>query len=202
MRNDLLENRSEFIRKLIHIACSVLPLSYFYYFSKEQIILICGFITIGFVFAEILRNFSAKIQQYFLLVFKQLLREDEKEKKITGATFLFVSLTIIFLFFDKNTAITAALVLTIADSFAAITGKKIGRRKFLNKTVTGSITFFLLGNVIMFIFLPELGLLNFAIIAILTIIEALALSVSDNLTLPVLACILTEVMFFIKGGVI
>ena len=152
--------------------------------------------------AEILRNYSTKFQHYFILVFRPLLREDEKEKKITGATFLFISLTIVFILFDKNKAIPAALILTIADSFAAIIGKKLGRRKFLNKTVTGSITFFLLGNVILFIFLPQLGLLNFVIVTILTFIEALALPVSDNLTLPVSACLLADVMYFIKGGVV
>ena len=202
MKNDLLDSRDELFRKLIHIGCSVIPLSYLYFFSREQIIYISGFISIGFVLAELLRNFSNKGQQYFIFIFKPLLREDEKEKKITGATFLFVSLTLIFIFFDKSTAIPAALILTIADSFAAITGKKFGRRKFLNKTFTGSITFFLLGNVILFIFLPVLGMLNFVIAAILTIIEATALPVSDNLTLPIIACLLTEVMIFIKGGLI
>jgi len=202
MQNDLLDSRDEFFRKLIHISCSVVPLSYFYYFSREQIIYISGFMSIGFVLAEILRNYSTKFQHYFILVFRPLLREDEKEKKITGATFLFVSLTIVFLLFDKSKAIPAALILTIADSFAAIIGKKLGRRRFLNKTVTGSITFFLLGNVILFIFLPQLGLLNFVIVTILTFIEALALPVSDNLTLPVSACLLADVMYFIKGGVI
>jgi len=202
MQNDLLDSRDEFFRKLIHISCSVVPLSYFYYFSREQIIYISGFISIGFVLAAILRNYSTKFQRYFILVFRPLLREDEKEKKITGATFLFVSLTIVFILFDKSKAIPAALILTIADSFAAIIGKKLGRRRFLNKTVTGSITFFLLGNVILFIFLPQLGLLNFVIVTILTFIEALALPVSDNLTLPVSACLLADVMYFIKGGVI
>jgi len=202
MQNDLLDNRAEILRKSIHIMCSVLPLSYLYFFSREQIIYISGFISIGFVLAELLRNFSIKGQRYFIFIFKPLLREDEKEKKITGATFLFVSLTLIFIFFDKSTAIPAALILTIADSFAAIFGKKLGRRRFLNKTVTGSITFFLLGNVILFIFLPELKLLNLVVITILTFIEAFTLPLSDNLTLPISACLLIEVMFFIKGGVI
>jgi len=202
MQNDLLNSRQEFFRKLIHIGCSVIPISYLYYFSREQIITISGFISIGFVFAEIFRNYSTKIQQYFIFIFRPLLREDEKKKKISGATFLFVSLTLIFIFFDKNTAIPAAFILTIADSFAAILGKKFGRRKFLNKSVTGSLTFFLLGNVILFILLPQLRMLNIVIAAILTFVEALALPVSDTLTLPVLTCLLAEGMFFIKGGLL
>src|SRR5210317_190215 len=147
MQNDLLNNRQEFLRKIIHIGCSVIPLSYLYYFSREQIITISGFISIGFILAEILRRFSDKTRQIFIFIFKPLLRENEKKKRITGATVLFVSLTLIFIFFNKRTAIPAALILTIADSFAAIFGKKFGRRKFLNKSVTGSLTFFLLGNV-------------------------------------------------------
>ncbi|MCK5032817.1 MAG: hypothetical protein KAS18_04260 [Calditrichia bacterium] len=202
MQNDLLDNRAEFLRKSIHIACSVLPLSYLFFFSREQIIILSGFITIGFVVVDLLRMQSTKIQQYFIFIFKPLLRENEKDNKLTGATFLFVSLTIIFIFFNKNTAIPAALILTIADSFAAIFGKKLGRKRFLSKTVTGSITFFLIGNVIFIILLPEFGLLNILIVTILTVIEALAIPVSDNLTLPISACLLIEVMIFIKGGVI
>jgi dolichol kinase len=202
MQNDLLNYRAELIRKSIHIASSILPLSYLYYFSREQIIILSGFISIGFVVVDFLRRRSTKIQQWFLFIFKSLLRDDEKEQRLTGATFLFVSLTIIFIIFEKKTAIPAALLLTIADSFAAITGKKLGRMKFLNKTVTGSLTFFLIGSVIFLILLPELGLLNILIVAILTIIEALELPVSDNLTLPISACLLIESLFFIKGGVI
>ena len=198
MQNDLLDNRTELVRKSIHIVCSILPLSYLYYFSREQIIILSGFISIGFVAVDLLRMKSTKIQHYFFFVFNSLLRENEKEQKLTGATFLFVSLTIIFILFEKKTAIPAALLLTIADSFAAITGKKLGRTKFLNKTVTGSLTFFLTGNVIFIILLPELGLLNILIVAILTIIEALALPVSDNLTLPISACLLIEGLFLLR----
>jgi len=202
MQNDLLNNQQEFFRKLIHIGCSVIPLSYLYYFSREQIIVVSGFISIGFVLAEIFRRISDKTQQIFFFIFKDLLRDYEKKNKITGATVLFVSLTLIFLFFDKRTAIPAAFILTIADSFAAIFGKKFGRRRFLNKSVTGSLTFFLLGNVILFILLPHLGMLNIVIVVVLTFIEALTLPVSDNLTLPVLTCLMVEGMFFIKEGLI
>ena len=99
MHNDLLNEQQEFFRKIIHITCSVIPLSYLYYFSREQIITISGFISIGFIIAEILRRISDKAQQQFVFIFKPLLREDEKNKKITGATVLFASLTLIFIFF-------------------------------------------------------------------------------------------------------
>jgi dolichol kinase len=198
----LLNRRHEFFRKLIHIGCSILPLSYLYYFSREQIIYISGFISIGFIFAEGIRNYSNTFQQYFFFIFSHLLREDEKVKKITGATFLFVSLTVIFIIFEKRTAVPAALILTLADSLAAIFGKNFGRRTFLNKSVTGSLTFFLCCNVILFILLPVLGLLNIVIAAILTIVEAKALPVSDNLTIPISACLLIEGAFLIKGVVL
>lgn len=202
MQNDLLDYRSEIIRKSIHLICSLLPISYIYYFSREQIIFISGFISLCFVIVEIARKYSTKVQKYFFFIFNSLLREDEKTSKVTGATFLFVSITIIFIFFDKSTAIPAALILTIADSFAAIIGKKLGRKRFLNKSVTGSMIFFILSSVILFLLLPELGALIFLIVALLTIVEALALPVSDNLTLPISACLLIEVMIFIKGGLI
>lgn len=195
-KNDTVHIKHELIRKSIHLACTILPLIYWLYLSREQIIIICGFITVGFITGEILRFKNKKFSYWFERIFFKLLRDDEKKNKITGATYLFVSLTIIFIFFEKHVSIPAALILTLADSFAAIIGKTYGRTKFLNKTVTGSLTFFLVGFVILFTLLPGLGWLSLVVVLLLTFIEALPIPVSDNLTLPISACLLIEVMLY------
>ncbi len=201
-KNDTVQIKAELIRKSIHLACSLLPLAYLFYLSREQIIIICGFISFGFITGEILRFKNEKFSYWFGKIFFKLLREDEKKDKITGATYLFVSLTIVFIFFEKHVSIPAALILTLADSFAAIIGKTYGRVKFLNKTVTGSLTFFLVGFVIFFTLLPGLGWLSFVVVILLTFIEALPISVSDNITLPISACLLIKVMFLFNGDIL
>jgi len=202
MDNDTLKISTEFYRKLIHIFCSVLPLAYWYYLSREQIIVISGFISIGFVIAEIARFKSKIFQKWFKDIFFKLLREDEKKNKTTGATYLFTSLAVIFIFFEKQVSIPAALILTLSDSVAAIIGKTYGRTKFLNKTVTGSMAFFIVGFVIFFTFFPGMIWLSLIVVILLTLIEAAPIPMSDNITLPISACLLIEVMFLFNRGLL
>jgi len=202
MENDKLKISAEFIRKLIHIFCSILPLSYWYFLTWEQIIAVSGFITIGFVIAEILRFRNHFFKKQFQSIFFKLLREDEKSKRITGATFLFMALTVIFIIFDKQVSVPAALCLTLADSMAAIIGKKYGGVKYFNKTVTGSATFYLVGVAIFFLFLYEFGWLNLLIVFLITTVEALPIKLSDNITIPLSAAILIEISNFVFGGIL
>lgn len=198
MQNDTLEFKAELKRKLIHISCSVIPIAYYVLLSREQIVVLCGLISLGFIIAEILRFKNDKFKNWFKHVFSNLIRENEKSS-LTGATYLFISLTIIFLIFDKKISIPAALILTIADSFAAIVGKAYGRAKYFNKTVTGSLAFYMTGLVIFVFFLPELGWSILLTVLLLTIIEAVPIPMSDNITLPLSACLIVLVVFWLKG---
>jgi dolichol kinase len=193
-KNDTLHLSAELKRKTIHLGCSFLPLSYHFFFNKEQIVLISGIITIVFLAGEFYRiNFKTG-EALFRRIFHPLLRADEKKQQLTGATYLFLSATITFFFFKKIYAVPAVLILTISDSLAAVFGKMWGRYGFLKKTWQGSLTFFLSSFIILVLFTP-LGMTKILlVVSIITMIEAISLPVKDNLVLSISAAVLLMLM--------
>lgn len=184
-RVDTLDFFDELRRKSIHIACSLLPLGYYFYLSREQIVIICSIICILFLIAEFLRFTHGKSKQLFSLIFSSLLRDDEKNKHITGATYLFLSATVTFIIFEKAIAIPAVLILTVSDSLAAIVGKMTDFGRFFNKSLSGSVAFFVSSVVIIRLCLPELGWLVMLVAVLITVIEALPLKINDNILIGV-----------------
>jgi dolichol kinase len=180
-KNDLLNFQAELKRKSIHLLCSLLPFLYYYYLIREQIILISSTISILFLIAEFLRFRNKLSKDLFRRIFDPLLREEEKNNHITGATYLFISATVTFIIFEKNTAVVAVLILTIADSFAAIVGKMTDSGRFFSKSLAGSTTFFLISLFIIALFFPAIGLVSVIIAVLITILEALPLRINDNL---------------------
>jgi dolichol kinase len=176
--------RSEILRKCIHLSCVLFPLIYLYWLSKEQIVVLCGLITCGFILAEVLRFKSDWGQKLFKFIFTPLLREGEKGRTITGATFLFMALTVTFLIFSKKIAVAAVLILTIADSLAAIFGKRYGTRRFFDKTWQGSSVFYICTVMILLVIFPEMALWALLVALPVTFLEALPLPVNDNLLIP------------------
>jgi dolichol kinase len=178
---------TEWKRKGIHLGSSLIPLGYFYLLSREQILYFTCFITVGFLVAEFARFKVSFYNALFRKIFFSLLREDEKKKDLTGATYLFLAMCITIYLFEKEIAVPAMLILAIADSFAAIIGKMIGRHKFFLKSIEGSITFFLVSAVLLYIFIPQKGVVILLIALLVTIIEVLPVAINDNLVIPLSA---------------
>jgi dolichol kinase len=180
-QSNQLHFQAELNRKIIHLSCVILPLLYHSLLNREQILVICSIICIFFIIAEFLR-FKHKLSgQIFERVFFPLLREEEKKKHITGATYLFISATVTFFIFSKEIAVPAVLILTVSDSFAAIVGKMTDSVRFFNKSLAGSVTFFALSLSILLLFLPEIGWVSIPVALVVTVIEALPLPVNDNI---------------------
>jgi dolichol kinase len=184
---------AELTRKGIHLTSSVLPLSYLFLLNREQILLISCTISILFISAEIIRYMNPAAQRLFLRVFGSLLRQSEL-KGVTGATYLFVSATICFFLFEKSVAIASVLLMTLSDSAAAIAGKTVPLIKFYHKTVSGSLAFFLVSLVVMFLVFPGMGIASLIVILPVTLIEALPLKINDNLLISLSAGILLSLV--------
>jgi dolichol kinase len=178
---DQLNFQAELKRKIIHLSCAILPLLYYSFLIREQILVFCSIICILFLIAEFLRFKHGQSGRLFERIFFPLLREEEKSKHITGATYLFISATVTFFIFRKEIAVPAVLILTIADSFAAIVGKMTESVKFFDKSLAGSATFFIISLAILFLFLPDLGWLALIVALLVTIIEALPVPINDNI---------------------
>ena len=178
---------SEILRKVIHISCAFFPMIYLLWLSKEQIVILCGLITCGFFVAEIVRFKSVTGEKIFNYLFKSLLREKEKSTSLTGATWLFMAITITFWLFSKKIAVASIFVVTIADSLAAIIGKRYGRKKMFDKSWLGSSVFLISTTVILLILFPLLGYKALLFAVPIAFLEALSLPVNDNILIPIFA---------------
>jgi len=177
----------EIQRKTIHLTTSILPIAYFYLsVSREQMLFICVFITIGFLIVDFLRMFSKAIEKYFIKIFSKLLREPELKNQLTGATYLFIGLTLSVILFPKNVAVPAMFFLTLADPFAAIIGKKIELKRIFNKSLGGFFAFFIVAALIVLVF-TDFWIYGIVIAFLAAIVEILPLRINDNLTVPIVS---------------
>ena len=187
---DALNLKEEFLRKSIHIITSIIPLIYFWGFEKRLVLIISIILSVGFLTVDILRMNFDLARKYFLLIFSKLLRENEVKRRLTGATYLFIGMTGTFLLFNKEVAVPAVLLLTLADPAAAIVGKYFGNEPLLgSKTWQGSLAFLGTGILIV-VFFSKFALVGFGIALATTILELLPLPVNDNILIPAFAGIL------------
>ena len=182
-------------RKSIHLATSAIPVAYYFVLTREQILFLSVFLTVGFFTADILRMKFALAQKYFIRIFSSLLRESEQLRRFTGASFLFLGITITLAAFPKEIAIPSILLVTIADSLAALGGKWYGRHEFFNKTLEGTLTFIGTGCLLVAYFWGWSILVLLVVIPV-AVVELLGEKVNDNLTIPVISALLMQVIYF------
>lgn len=94
----------------------------------------------------------------FTLPFAFALRNNERQHKhftVTGGFYVLASSLMCTLFFSNVIAAIALTVMLISDTLAALVGKAIGQRKiYLEKTLEGTVAFFVSALVIMMMFNP------------------------------------------------
>jgi len=179
----ILSLHKEVQRKLIHFSVSIIPIAYFLGTPKEIITAVCAVIAAGFLTADILRMNFSLARRYFLKVFSSLLRENEKENKLTGASYLFLGTFAAVYLFPIEAAVPAVLFASAADPLAAVIGKRYGTKKFFGKTVEGSIGFFITASAVILVF-TEFGWTGLGAALVCTILEFLPIPVDDNLLIP------------------
>ncbi|NWG04514.1 MAG: phosphatidate cytidylyltransferase [Syntrophaceae bacterium] len=185
----------EIKRKIVHLATLSIPIGYGL-LPKETVITILLPLFLGFLIVDLLRHYhrgmASLFQRYFL---GTVLREEEKNRLMGSTYFLFSSLLVI-LFFPKPTAIASLLILILSDTAAALVGKGIGKIRIFEKTVEGSLAFFVSSLIIVWVY-PDLNRFSGSLAALgATLIELLPIRVDDNLTIPLVA---GGIMFFGVG---
>jgi dolichol kinase len=115
---------------------------------------------------------------------------DNDKSVFTGGTYITIAFLICVIIFPKQIAITAMFVVIFCDSFAAIAGKSIGKHFIANKTLEGSLAFFVTG-VIIIILTPKVTdsiteyYIGFIAILLSTIFELIPLKIDDNISTPI-----------------
>lgn len=136
---------SETLRKSIHLSSMVIPLSYRYLLDFNRRLgfaLLLGALVISLVI-EFHRFWQRSFRKTFHRVFGMILRKHEM-RDFTGATYLLFSSMLCVAFMNPYIASAAIAFLSLGDTFAALVGINLGRRKFIsgNKSLEGSIACF------------------------------------------------------------
>jgi len=183
--------KNELLRKLIHISYSLSAFVYLFLGFKITSILL-GIASVLMILLDILRIYSVPVQKIYLKIFGKILREHEvnnSKSLFTGGTYIVISTFFIVLIFPMPVAVCAIFIITYSDSAAALIGRLFGRIKIFNKTLEGSIFFFLVGLAIILL-TPKVTTDSFEkqicvfSLIITTILEVFPIKIDDNIYLP------------------
>ena len=177
---------NEILRKILHISSLIVPLSYLLFIVDKESMLTYILIAIIIAFLiEISRIKFSNFQNIFNKYFGLMLRGEEKNGKITGATWMLLGWFTTILLFPIDIAVAALIFLSIGDAIAGLVGKTFPIYKVKDKSISGTIAG-IIGCIFSLIILnPSIPLYIIIIGAISAmLIELIPLSINDNLTIP------------------
>jgi dolichol kinase len=184
--------KKEILRKSWHLLLIIIPI-YYYYFGKESLLKIIIPLSFVVIIIDYFRHNIKFIKIIFNKIFLNALRDHEiNQKKFCGATWVFLGASINFGLFRPHIAITGFTILVISDALAALIGKSIKSRSFYEKSLSGSLAFFLSALMILvfygWLYQLTLSYYFFGIITIcyVTMLEARPslLKFDDNILIP------------------
>lgn len=175
-------------RKLYHLGGLIFPII-MVVFSRKAAIYSCGIL---FLLVLLFDMFRLQWKELNLLIIKKLpIRLKRKEiKGLTGSPYFLGGCFLALLLFKPEYAAGGIIYLSIGDMSAVLIGSKFGKTKIFNKTLEGTIAFFVSTIAVMLVlrffgilYLTTTGIIIGAIIC--AVVEVLPIHVDDNLTIPV-----------------
>ena len=183
----------ELARKIFHLSAGTITIILIYSFDSKLplIVLSCFFII------------------FLTISIKHNIFSIQNRGRGYGSVSFAIGYLILSIFFweFKEIMVSAVAILTYGDAFAAIIGKKFGKRRYsfgkTTKSLEGSIAFFIISFICVFtvLMLYRTGslyniILTSAICALLTTcVEAVSVTDIDNLTVPLFAAITIFIVF-------
>lgn len=207
---DRLELRYEVARKTIHLSSLSIPLIYFFITRELALFLLIPLFT-GFFMVDLLKNFAGPVANWYHKTFDSMLRTHEikgEKNHLNGATCITMSALLLVLFFPKLIVIAAFSMVAISDTLAAIIGKAFGKHRFGQKSIEGSMAFFLSALLIMLL-VPGIDHgIGFAMAVVGTITESFVLRIGgfridDNISIPLVSATFGTLayMLFLPGTI-
>ncbi len=182
--------RAEISRKVLHLVSATTPVVYMFV-RRELLLRLLTPCVILAVVIETARHVSPRFHEYFRRAVGFMVRSAEWNR-ITGATYVLLGAWLAVWLFPKPVAIAAMLIGSISDSAASLVGITFGRRRFLGKSLAGSLAFFVTAVAILWVLLPNAKGVGLIAALVATVVEALPtlklgrLELNDNLTIPLL----------------
>lgn len=186
--------KQELLRKSIHLMSLSIPISYIF-LTKETMLYIFIPFAIAITLFDILSQRVKFFTKLLLTFFRKMLRPHELrgERSFNGATWVIISAAICVAIFPKVIMITGFTILIISDIFAALIGRKYGKRPLFDKSWEGTSSFIISAMLIVFIYynlfsLPNSYLVAGVVAAIVGgFVEAVSnvAKVDDNFSIPI-----------------
>jgi dolichol kinase len=182
---------AELARKSIHLLSLSIPVIYAR-IPKDTALAILIPLTLIFAGTDFYRFRHPDLGALYHRFFGWLLRPHERDtdrRRFNGATYVLLSACICILLFPKLIVLTAFSILIVSDTMAALVGRPLGQRKFLDKSLEGATAFFLSALAVVAIapkatVLPVEFLIGAIGAAVGTVVESLSFGVDDNLSIP------------------
>ena len=176
----------EILRKVLHIATCIFPILLYHYGARSCMpyFFACGVL---FVFFDIVRIKNSHIESIYNYFFSIVTKEYEY-KKLTSASYVCLSIIFVTFFFNEKIAIASLFLMSLSDPFASIFGRYFGAFKIYNKSLEGSIVFFVISCSILIILNFSYSI-SIVVSLFCTAVELFSrqIRIDDNLLIPVTA---------------
>lgn len=180
-------------RKSFHLLALLFPITYI--FVSKLLMILITLIGISLpIYIDISRHYSKQVQGLVNLFLTPFMRvgEENGNFRLSGVTYMMVGICCSVIFFPKPIAILSLFVLVLADSNAALIGKKVQGSKLVDgKTLAGSCAFFLTAFMLSLVaqVFCSIGVTFLAIIVAsfgATLVELYSgrIGINDNLSIP------------------
>jgi glycerol-3-phosphate acyltransferase PlsY len=150
------------------------------------------------VVLDLLRLTDHRLRNFFLRLFKSLIRSHEEEH-LLGSTYFMIAALLSVLAFDKQIAIASLTFLIIGDTVAAIVGKKYGVPLYWGKSIQGSLACFASCVLIGAALLNDPWVILAGALAA-AVAEALPVPMDDNMRVPIISGLVMQlVAHYLQG---
>jgi dolichol kinase len=174
--------KRELYRKTIHFLGT--PLPFLAYLHKPAVAAVLSAVILIYVFSEFTRTVGIHLP-FISHITKRSERITETRGFIFGPISLTAGILITLFAFSPEIYIPAILIVCISDSVSSLVGRKLGKLRlpFYERTLEGSIAFYIASLAILVIFLPLQQALLTALVP--TVLELMIPHYLDNLLIPI-----------------
>jgi dolichol kinase len=119
---------------------------------------------------------------------------DHEEVDLTGGSYILFASTVCIAVFSKPVALAAMGFIILGDISSALIGRNLGKISLGNKTLEGSLGFFI-SCLVVIVIIPEFNLIIGLLGAFLaTALEAIDTPIDDNLLVPVISGLVMQTL--------
>ncbi len=184
-------------RKLFHLLGGIGLLSLYYVYGRDRALFLYGMLVVIVLLLEISRLKIPALNQFLYSHFESFIRKNEGNK-LTGTIPYILGVGLSLFVYSPEVATAAICFLAFGDVAATTIGERFGRTKIGNKSLEGTVAFFVVA-ILAGVLLISLGLVLKVWIIILGAfiaagVELMPLSMNDNLVIPVLSGAAMELM--------